>query len=237
MPILDELLRQGYTLPGAPRNVIQPDGTAGMDQGPLANLSQGIQTFIAKQQLADQERQKKLKNQADTYKTLRDAGYTPEKAHAAVISGNLPDDIPGLSTSDEVDQAKLTESAANVEKSKADTIKTIAETGKINAETSVVGDKKNTIESQIMNKLANNLPLNDGEQKIYNDVIKKKNNGGLAELLSQMDNAGVGVDTPAGTTKETVGDPQVAVTAPDGSQGYVPQSKLPLAIKKGYKKR
>lgn len=230
MPILDELLRQGYTLPGAPRNVIQPDGTAGMDQGPLANLSQGIQTFIAKQQLADQERQKKLKNQADTYKTLRDAGYTPEKAHAAVISGNLPDDIPGLSTSDEVDQAKLTESAANVEKTKADTAKTVTETG-------ILGDKKNTIEAKIMNKLANGETLNSGEQQIYNDVIKKKNNGGLAELLSQMDNGGVGTDTPAASTKETVGDPQVAVTAPDGSQGYVPQSKLPLAIKKGYKKR
>ncbi len=233
MPGLDaQLISQGYTLPGQDANVITEPGGApqiGGDISPLARVAHLIQTHIAQQKIDDQEKQKKLTEQMDTYKTLRDAGYTPERAHAAVISGEIPSQAPDGSP------IKDTKAQADIANTKATTEKTIAET-------SILGDKKSTIESKIMNKIANGEDLLPGEQKIYDDIIKKKNNGGLAELLSQLGTGGTssdatGGETAATSTKVTPGDPQIAVTSPDGKQGYVPQSKLAAALAKGFKKR
>jgi hypothetical protein len=221
MGLEQTLLSQGYTLPGAPRNTINPDGSFGPASNPMMTIMKGIQTYMTQKKVQDQEKQKKMKESGDTYKTLRDAGYSPEKAHAAVISGDYPKDVPGLTIDDEKDKASLE--------------KTTAETGLLKAQTETTGLKKNTIESGIMNKLAQGIELNPGEQKIYDDVIKKKNNGGLAELLSQMDRNSTGLEgTPANDNKSV--DADVQVMSPDGVKGKIKASKLPAALAKGFKK-
>lgn len=243
MPGLDALLlSKGYTLPGQDANVItEPGGDPqiGGDISPLGRVLRLVQAHAQQDRVDEQQRQQKLQEQASTYRTLREAGYSPSKAHDAVMNGLLPKDAPGDTAADIKTAQEKLKTDAEITKSKAESTKLDAETGKIKADTAIVGEKKNTIESKILNKLAGGQELNAGEQKIYDDVIKKKNNGGLAELLSQMDNADPSgtVEQPAGTTKTTIGDPKVPVVSPDGKLGYVPQSKLEAAIKKGYKKR
>ena len=126
MSLLTTLLSQGFTLPGQDANVIEePGGTPqiGGDISPLARVNRYLQAQFAKKKMDDAERQKKMDDQLDTYKTLRQSGYSPAKAHAAVISGNLPKDIP-----EGPDAAGSTID------------KTVADTAKVKAETEVVGE-------------------------------------------------------------------------------------------------
>lgn len=217
------LLNKGYTLPGQDPNVITSPGgdpQIGGDISPMARLTRAVQVAVAKKKMDDQEKQKKLQEQMSNYQTLRDAGYSPEKAHAAAMSGDMPKGPADSSITEEATKAK--------------TGLVQAETKKTLAEADVVGTKKSTIESQIMNKLAQGLDLNPGEQKIYDDVIKKKNNGGLAELLSQINDNGTQEGTPAAKNESV--DADVPVIAPDGTRGKIKASKLSAALAKGFKR-
>ena len=84
-PTLEEtLLSSGrYFLPGDPET----------QRNPLRDLNRSLQEFQMKQKIDYQEKQQKLANQLSMYKALRDAGYTSEEAHAAVLKNEFPEGI------------------------------------------------------------------------------------------------------------------------------------------------
>jgi hypothetical protein len=79
------------------KTVIEEGGKPGYYQtDPLSNLLRGL-TRMQQQSQADQEKKKKtFNNQIDMYKTLRQAGYSPDRAFKSVTEGELeePGAIP-----------------------------------------------------------------------------------------------------------------------------------------------
>lgn len=215
MGLTETLVKAGYTLPGQDPNIITEEGGTphiGATGDKLTTISRSLAASQAKQKKEEEDNRKKMEDQMSMYQTLRDAGYTPGKAHAAVLKGEMPDDLPGPTGKEK--------------KAGLEAEKTEAEIGKIKAETEVVGEKKNTVEAQILNKIARGEDLLPGEQKIYDDVIKKKNPSGLAALLGEDG----GSDTPV------IEDDMVPVISPEGKRGKVKRSKLEKAIESGFKK-
>lgn len=78
------------------------------------------------------KKQKKLKDKADTYKVLREAGYDPKAAYEAVNSGDYPATTPSTTEADQ-------KSALEKDKLTAETDKIKAETQKITAEANGTG--------------------------------------------------------------------------------------------------
>lgn len=213
MGLTEMLINKGFTLPGQDPNIITSEGgdpQPGVTGDRLTTIARALQASAAQQKMKEQEKQKKVEDQMSMYKTLREAGYTPAKAHAAVIKGEMPKDIPGMT-------GKERDAGLEQEKTKA-------EIAKIKAETDVVGTKKGDVESRILNKIANGESLLPGEEKIYEDVIKKKNPEGLANFLAAED--GVQPDQE-----------QVKLWSPAGKAVKAPKKNLEKLLKAGYKPR
>src|SRR6185436_5097425 len=81
MAWFDHLLQQGYLPPGAKEDNISP-------------VLKSISGFLDEKQAQDEKQMKKVQNQSTMYRTLRDAGYTPEKAHQAILDNGFPKDVP-----------------------------------------------------------------------------------------------------------------------------------------------
>lgn len=112
----DNLLEQGYTLPGTERKTIVDGGEPGYhDTSTLGKFAQGLQTFLAKAQAAEEKRQKEMERQVDMYKTLREAGYDPKSAYDAVKSGRFPNVPAGESVKQKQEQATLRKTEAEAE--------------------------------------------------------------------------------------------------------------------------
>lgn len=85
----------------------------------LQQSSQILSTIMATLEAEEEKKQKKLKDRADTYKTLREAGYEPKAAYDALASGKLPTTPPGETTAEKKDKAGLAKTEADTEASKA----------------------------------------------------------------------------------------------------------------------
>lgn len=116
----------------------------------------------------------------DMYKTLRDSGYTPAQAHKAVMEDKFPD-VPGQQTEDEKSDA------LNQQKTKAQINKEKALAGKYRKQTSLLTQKPEDLKEGILRKLANDEALTAGEQRIYDEVIKKSS--GESDIQQQIDEA------------------------------------------------
>jgi hypothetical protein len=201
---------------------------------PLSNL---VRT-LKKRKLDIEDKLKKeqeaTQKKIDMYKTLRESGYDPKSAYDAVKKNQFPElpgtDEVGKKTSRERILAKIAKGetlTTGEQQVYDDTIKhketdenlldeTIADK---TTETETANQKK--MREQILDKIARGTPLTPGEQKIYDEVIKK------SQPKVQEDLSTVIKDQ----------EEMIAVIAPDGSKGSVPKSKLARALAAGYKKR
>ena len=90
MGIEQALLSSGYVPKGVAPKIEQER------YHPLDNIFESAQGFLAQQEEREKRTAEKKKNQADTYKTLRDSGYSSEKAYEAIQKGQTiaePDSI------------------------------------------------------------------------------------------------------------------------------------------------
>ena len=168
----DALLNAGYTPAGVP-----PQKTGG-GRG-LEVLNQALGQMFQGMQQAQERKQKKVKDQFDMYKTLRDAGYDSQSAHAAVLKNQFPA-LPGGMGVDE-------------EKKRAELAKTQADVGLSNAKTDYYkqgGPKRTVIDKMNPNQLQSRLKyLNDNGDP--NDPNTKKEMDTLNKKLQKFS----GIDT------------------------------------------
>lgn len=207
-------------------------------------------------------KQKKMKSDTDMYQTLREAGYSPQKAFDAVQSGKFPQS-PGGDT--------LKEQKAGLYKERVQ-----AQTEDIKSRTEARTKNRSALQGKIIEKIINGAELSPGEQKIYDDLLKRKSGEGeLDEVLSgpkinatreqimkdmsegkeltpgaqkiynevikKTGKTGGLEETLQGKNKQSAGNAgtqeMVAVVAPDGRRGMIPKIKLQSALKAGYRLR
>ena len=172
MPWYDSLLDQGYVPGGTtPKTVIEEGGKPGYYQtDPLSNALRSFAGFQQKQQEENERIQKQMDKKIDMYKTLRDSGYDPQRAYDAVHKLKFPGE-PGGETSKDLEAKK-----------------TKAEITKIEAETDYIPIKNAPkLQNKILQKMANGEDLTNGEQRIYDETIKKKKDNDLESTLSGKD--------------------------------------------------
>jgi hypothetical protein len=111
----DSLIDQGYTLPGTePKTIVNGGEPQYYDTSATAQLMRGLSGYMKLKQAELERQQKEMQRKADMYKTLRDAGYEPERAYKSVISNKLIE--PGGESSLEEQKKKV-----EIEKTKAQT--------------------------------------------------------------------------------------------------------------------
>ena len=163
----DALLSAGYTPAG-----VQPQQTGG-NKG-MEVLNQALGQMFQGMQQAQERKQKKVKDQFDMYKTLRDAGYDSQSAHAAVLKNQFPA-LPGGTGLEE-------------EKKRADLAKTQADTRQSNKKADYYaqgGPKRTVIDKMNPAGLQNRLKyLNDNGDP--NDPNTKKEMDALNKKLQQF---------------------------------------------------
>ena len=178
------LAEQGYVPAGMPPKQIDPS------TGEAQNVGAGAINRIAftirklKQQQEEQQaaKQKQMMNMFDMYKTLREAGYDSKSANEAVMKNQMPVDMPGLATKEE--------------KEKAETVKTEAETKKIEKETQLMTPNKSQLENRILDKIDKGVDLTVGEQKVYDDVIRKRKPADETDVFSETGGAKENAKSP-----------------------------------------
>lgn len=172
MGIFDTLFNQGWVPGGAqPKAVVTEGGEPGYF--PTDQLSTAVREFkkIQAEEAAKEEvAMKKMEKKSDMYQTLRDQGYEPKRAYEAVKNMKFPEELPTQDSKEDLDQNKK----------RADIAKTIAETEVI--------PSKNApkLQAKIIQKIANGENLTNGEQKIYDETIKRKGDD-LSGILTDKD--------------------------------------------------
>lgn len=216
---LDALLEQGYTLKGMPRKRINTDtGETGYEEtSTLGRIAQNISGFLLKQRQEEEKRQKEMNKKLEMYKTLREAGYDPGRAHKAVQEMKFPAEAAAESIKEQQAKAELEKTRVETEKIKKDML---------------TPSKGKGLQSRIMEKIANDEELTPGEQKIYDEVIKRSDTGDeLADILKNKGQAGGGGDAKS----QWRDDEMVPVISPEGKAGKIPRKNLTKALKAGYK--
>jgi hypothetical protein len=104
------------------------------------------------QQTKEAERKQK---KFDQFKTLRDAGYSSQQAYDLILKGT------GLPAPEGGGDIERQQKEANLEKTKAETEK-------------IGKEKTPSLRDRIINKVAIGETLLPGEQKIYDDTIKRR---------------------------------------------------------------
>lgn len=224
---------------GSAQKVVLP----GTDQEPGYNatdpFSSLVRTIKNNQAQIDadiKKRQEEEKHKADMYKTLREAGYDPKSAYEAVLKGKLtppgPEDTPLKQSLRDKILDKIAKGIAldpGEQKVYDETIKHKQDEDLLG---NALGDNppaetesQKKMREKILDKIARNQPLTPGEQKIYDEVIKKRQ----AQNTAPVDELG---DAVEGGQEE-----MVPMIAPDGRKGKMPKSKVAAALKAGYKKR
>lgn len=214
--IISKLIPEGAVMAGQRPKTIIDNGDPGYhDTSGLANMARALEELQIRMKMKQEEQMKKQQNRADMYKTLRAAGYAPNKAYEAVISDGFPNEAGG--TSD-----KENESAAKVDQIKANT-------GLIEAKTKQIQTRSNVqVKQQILEKVAAGEELTPGQQKIYDDTIKHNGNeSSLAAIMEAKRKAA------AATEKGDL----VPMFDPVGKKKLVPKSNVEAAKKKGWKLR
>lgn len=222
MGFVDSLLAQGYTPVGTKPKRILPaaeggDGEPGYyETDPASRLMRVLTTQIKQQQLAQQKKQKTLKDQTDMYQTLRDAGYDPKQAHEAVIKNSFPQEEGGQTEKEKTKEVerKATEQRTEYYKKK------------------MLEGPQTTVRDRILKKIADGEELTAGEQKVYDDTIKKSSSG-LDDLVSG--DTGTSMPKPATPAPASTKKDMVRVRHPDGRTGTIPRSQLAAALKQGFK--
>ena len=212
---------------GATPKTILADGTGGgsepgyYDTSKLGNLLRTIEEIQVKEQMKQEKALKQKQDQSDMYKTLRDSGYTPQKAYESVVAGNFPD-MPGGQTAEEE------KAAMSIKKTQAETNKIEAETDKVKKETTKLGVTSADLRSRIMNKVSSGETLTAGEQKVYDEVIRKY--GQKADLESVLNNK-------VNNTNNVNKADYVPMVNPAGQNKLVPKGNVEKAKAKGWKLR
>src|SRR3990167_1391067 len=170
--LINRLIPDGAVLAGnKPKTILADDSGGGSEPGyydtsTFGNLLRKMEESQVKKQAKEAAAMKKNKDRSDMYKTLRDSGYDPQKAYEAVMKNQLPQEAGGI-TSDEK------KSQAEVLKIEAQTAREKATTKKIERQTSILTQAPGVLRQKIIAKVANGEDLTTGEQKIYDEVIRK----------------------------------------------------------------
>ena len=207
----DSLIEQGAVPAGTTPKQINPR-TGVAEHGPtntVAMMLKSLNDVMVQQQEQQAKRQEAMKKQVDMYNTLRDQGYDPKSASEAVRSSKFPTTEPGVPLKDQKTQAEI------------DALRGGKDTS------------YDRVKARILNKMSNDEALTAGEQRVYDEVIKKDT--GLAGLLGGLESDGGGGG--ASPTPAPAPAAMVPVIAPDGRKGTIPASKLQAALKRGYKRR
>lgn len=210
----DGLLEQGFVPAGTTPNVINAEGNmiGKVSTDPLSRLMRTLEASSIKNQAKQEKLQADQAKKMDIYRTLREQGYDPKKAYEAAMNGTLPMEAPGETMKDQTDAAGLEKTKAETEKIKKG----------INTKT------KEDLENEILDKVSKGLALSPGEQKIYDDVIKRRKEEGSDSVDAIITGKNA---APAGTAN------MVPVYDPDGEPGFVPKEKLEAALAKGFTRR
>lgn len=207
--------------------------------GIINALSAVIDQHNQKMQADQEKQQKKLNDQIDQYKTLREAGYDPKRAYDAVQKRQFPTDAGGVTGSEIKSQNESTKIKAETDKLGAETNKLTAEANRINSGTTSdnVYSNRKGLENKILQKVATGATLTPGEEKVYNDVIKKKgsDNGTLGNLVKKN----LAIDESFGSSKKATApvDEYVKMFDPGGAKKKVKKSDVKRAIAQGWKAR
>lgn len=225
-----------------PKQVIEDGGEPGYySTDPLSQLTRIIKANQLQIQDKLQKQQEASKKQADMYKTLREAGYDPKSAYEAVINNKLTP--PGAEADTSLGDNKKNQREKILDKiAKGQTLTTgeqqvyddtikrkpAASSGEDLLDDAINGSDKTETPNQknmrekILAKLGKGEALTPGEQKIYDEVIKKGSGASGEDALS---------DLLPGQGE------MVKVIDPAGIPGSIPKSKLSAALKRGYKTR
>lgn len=230
-----QLLQQGYVPSGVTPNVVQQEG-----DDVTARIKQGLMAYQAEQKAKDEEKAAKLKKQGDMYKTLRDSGYDPKSAYKAVTTSTFGEpgglttaeqktgaEVKGIEASTGIKQAQVGNINAAAEVKKAQAAKILEETKQIPA------TKKNLV-NRILGKMAEGGVLTTGEQKVYDEVIRKYGNKSSLEEALGVQPAAAPEPKPA--AKQTA-DEWVPMTDPSGKPKKVHKEDVSKALAQGWKKR
>jgi hypothetical protein len=211
---------------------VEPGGEAGFFQtDKLSTMLRGLEAFQRKEQEKEEKRQKEMTRQVDMYKTLREAGYDPDKAYEAVMKGvSLPKPEAEDRTIPKTQREKILDKIARgvslTEGEQQVYDETIKHKEKETEDTSLKETiNQSKLHARIEQKIADGITLTPGEQKIWEEVIKKspgKNNNSAQELEDEL---------------KSKQDEMVPVYDPLGRKMKVPKSRLTDALKAGWKKR
>lgn len=223
--LINRLIPEGSVMAGRkPRTVTESgDIVDNYDTSTMGSINRAMQAYIVEAQIKKEKQQKKVKDQSDMYKTLRDAGYEPKKAYEAVMKGEFPD------------EASTGESKVDLEtvKIKAQTEQVQAQTEKIKKTTEVITRPSAKLREEIIQKIANDEALTVGEQKIYDEVIRKY--GEKSDLETVLRGKKEAADVAAAGTSGK--DEFVPMLDPLGRKKLVPKGNVDKAQKKGWKLR
>jgi len=234
-----------------PKTITEENGEPGNYD--ISTLGRVIRVLNQQKLKVEADAQKKMetaKKKMDMYKTLRDAGYDSKSAYESVIKNEMKvpgeEDFSSIKSPTERILNKMSKGIAltageqqvydeTIKKKQPaqknqdlldESIKAKVDLTKAQTEKIKLGKTPNQqrMYEQILRKIANGMDLTTGEQKIYDEVIKKqaKQNGSgdaLSDILDPENN------------EETV-----KVQHPDGRKGTILKSKLPAALAAGFKK-
>lgn len=226
MGIGEMLLQSGYVPAGQVPNRVQVQGN-----DPLSRLSAALDTYQAKYKADELAKQQAITRQLDMYKTLRDSGYTPSDAYDAIKKNKLPAAAGGQPLAEQKTQAEIDNIKASTEL-KVATADKVTKAG--------LADNQKTLISSILNKIAEDQPLTPGEQKVYDEVIRKYGNkSALEEALGGGSGSAASAaagQAPAANTDTTIQD-YVPMTDPQGNKKKVHKEDVAKALSVGWTKR
>jgi len=217
-----------------PKTIVEEGGEPGYyGTDTLSNLVRVLKKNKLEIEEKIKKQQESAKTDADFYKTLRDAGYDPQSAYDAVTKRKLtPPGPEDFSLKKTIRERILDKIARNQpltpgeQKVYDDTIKHKTEDENLldeaikNKEVPEQTPSQKKMSEKILDKMANGEKLTSGEQKIYDEVIKKMQPAKKEDLTDVLQNKDL-----------------VAVYKPDGTPGFIPKANLEKALKAGWKKR
>ena len=123
MTFVDWLLSQGAVPKGIQaKTVLEPGGKPDYyDTSWSGRLLRGLEKVQGQQTQKVEDQFKMMSRNVDMYKTLRDAGYSPERAYKAVSEKKFPEAAGGISMKEEQEKANLEKTKAETEKIKSET--------------------------------------------------------------------------------------------------------------------
>lgn len=222
MSAVDALLQAGYTPAGGPTNVVPVQGT-----DPLALMNQGLAAYQAQYKADQVAQQKEMGRKLDMYKTLRDSGYQPADAYNAVIKNKMPEVAGGLTDKEKKIQAQTANINAAAGLRKAQTLKVNAETNVVN-----LAPNQKALTLKILTKIAGGQKLTTGEQKVYDEVIRKYGNRSALELAL----GGAADSSAAAGQAGTDTSGYVPMLDPSGTPKRVHPEDVSKALAQGWKR-